>query len=402
MVRYRNFITSTASVLILTGCGGGGSTGTTEPAPPVTGPTNPSPAPTPTPAPAPTPTPTVTPFESPVNVLFIGGSITRGSNSSTPERSFARLTQDWLQARFATVNVLNIGVGATNSEFGVYRYARDAGSFRPDIAVIEFAVNDSDQSKMHFIRHTDALIYKIRQSNPQVRIIYAAATQPSEETQRRAGARDVRNQWAQEVVEANGGTFVDAGAEIWRQVIAGQRAVSEFFADTIHPNDLGHSLYAQAIEAALTSVIAAGKNSPQTMTRYIGQSRYETARMVTRDTAVTGSSCSPTSLTRRDAGPQSVSYFDQALSCSTGNSFTMRFTGTSVGVVTLNDGNANSLACEVDGGSPITVAQPRSSWIFPQMLYHFLPDTAHVLTCTVTGQMTFGEFMVSSSQRITL
>lgn len=402
MVRYRYLLTSAASVLMLAGCGGSDSGGSGSATPPVTVPTNPTPTPTPTPAPAPTPTPSVTLFESPLNVLFIGGSITRGSNSSTPEKSYARLTQDWLQARFATVNVLNIAVGATGSEFGVYRYDRDAGSFRPDIAVIEYAVNDSDQSQMHFFRQTDGLIYKIRQSNPQVRIIYVAATQSSEEAQRRAGSRDVRNQWAQQVTEANGGTFVDAGADIWPQVIAGQRGVSEFFADTIHPNDLGHSTYAQALENALTSVLASGKSAPVTTTKYIAQSRYETARMVTRDAAVTASSCSSTSLTRRDAGPQSVSYFDQALSCSTGNSFTMRFTGTSVGVTTLNDGNSNSLACQIDGGSPITVTQPRSTWIFPQMLYHFLPDTNHVLSCTVTGQMIFGEFMVSSSQRITL
>lgn len=401
MVRCRSALAMVMAALSLSGCGDGGSDGsggsTTPPG------TSPSPTPTPAPTPTPTPTPpaTVTPFESPLNILFIGGSITRGSNASAPENRYARRVESWLRTKFSTVNALNIGVGATNSQFAVHRYQRDAGDFRPDIAIIEFAVNDQDTSRAHFLSHTDALVYKIRQNNPQARIIYVAATRPAEEAARRSGSRDGRIDWAQEVMTANDSSMIDAGADIWRQVLAGQRVASDFFTDTVHPNDLGHAVYADAIQKALESILASGKAAPVSTSRYIAQTGYETARMIRRDEAVAATTCSPTSLSRKDAGSQSVSYFDQALACTTGQTITVRFTGTSIGIATLNDGSSNVLQCRMDGGASTAFNQPDTSWLYPQMLYQFLPDGSHQMTCEVQGRMTFGEILVNSSRRLT-
>ncbi|MCR5584678.1 MAG: SGNH/GDSL hydrolase family protein [Lachnospiraceae bacterium] len=88
-----------------------------------------------------------------VTVAFIGGSITQGAGAiPINTRCYAYLT--FLKfceicGRKADDNVkyVKAGVGGTPSELGLLRYDRDVtknGEINPDIVIVEFAVNDSD------------------------------------------------------------------------------------------------------------------------------------------------------------------------------------------------------------------------------------------------------------------
>ena len=97
----------------------------------------------------------------PITVGFLGGSITQGCLSSTPETCYAYLVYRWWRERFpgSEVTYLNAGIGGTSSQFGVARVEEDLLSHNPDVVIVEFSVNDEDNA--HFLETYEGLIRKI-------------------------------------------------------------------------------------------------------------------------------------------------------------------------------------------------------------------------------------------------
>ncbi len=88
-----------------------------------------------------------------VTIAFVGGSITQGAGA-TPIHHKAYAYQTWERFRKIfgeNVRLIKAGVGGTPSELGMIRFERDVlrgGSVRPDLIVVEFAVNDEgDETK---------------------------------------------------------------------------------------------------------------------------------------------------------------------------------------------------------------------------------------------------------------
>ena len=81
---------------------------------------------------------------------FIGGSITQGSLSTTPQTCYAYRVYTWWKETFpqAEFAYCNAGIGGTTSEFGVARVGTDLLAERPDFVIVEFSVND--ESTEHF------------------------------------------------------------------------------------------------------------------------------------------------------------------------------------------------------------------------------------------------------------
>lgn len=86
-----------------------------------------------------------------VVVAYIGGSITQGAGAKPiTEKSYAYLSYRGFCDLFTKdggehVKFVKAGVGGTPSELGMIRYERDVtdyGKIKPDIVIVEFAVND--------------------------------------------------------------------------------------------------------------------------------------------------------------------------------------------------------------------------------------------------------------------
>ncbi|WP_010677929.1 SGNH/GDSL hydrolase family protein [Bacillus timonensis] len=92
-----------------------------------------------------------------VTIAFIGGSITQGAGAKPIHSNcYAYKTYVQFKEKFAkgdgeNVHFIKAGVGGTPSQFGMIRYERDIlrdGKVKPDIVIIEFAVNDAgDETK---------------------------------------------------------------------------------------------------------------------------------------------------------------------------------------------------------------------------------------------------------------
>lgn len=88
-----------------------------------------------------------------MNVAIIGGSITEGAGASCYQNSYVYKLEQYLKSRYSDLTMLNLGAGGTASNFALFRLKRDLGDFKPDIILVEFAVNDRIYSS------TDSSIY---------------------------------------------------------------------------------------------------------------------------------------------------------------------------------------------------------------------------------------------------
>lgn len=77
-------------------------------------------------------------------VATLGGSITQGFNASSSRFRYADRIVEALQKKFpkSHFELINAGVGATGSKYGVLRLQRDLFCRRPDLVIFEYAVND--------------------------------------------------------------------------------------------------------------------------------------------------------------------------------------------------------------------------------------------------------------------
>lgn len=90
-----------------------------------------------------------------VTLGFIGGSITQGAGAvPIHEKCYPRIFADEFGKKYSKggeVKLIKAGVGGTPSELGMIRFERDVlrdGEEKPDLIVIEFAVNDEgDETK---------------------------------------------------------------------------------------------------------------------------------------------------------------------------------------------------------------------------------------------------------------
>lgn len=87
----------------------------------------------------------------PVVIAYIGGSITQGAGAKPiDKKSYAYLSYRGFCDRFTkdggkNITFVKAGVGGTPSELGMIRYEKevtDFGKIKPDIVIVEFAVND--------------------------------------------------------------------------------------------------------------------------------------------------------------------------------------------------------------------------------------------------------------------
>lgn len=192
-----------------------------------------------------------------VTVAFIGGSITQGAGAIPINtecyayktfRGFCGLTGRGTEDN---IHYVKAGVGGTPSELGMIRYEKDVlreGSVTPDVVVVEFAVNDEgDETKGECY---DSLVRRILNAGnrPAVILLFAVF------------ASDFNLQERLSPV----GTAYDLPMVSTRDAVLEQfylrpgsgRVISknQFFYDSFHPTNVGHTVMADGIIHLLRTV----------------------------------------------------------------------------------------------------------------------------------------------------
>ncbi len=180
-----------------------------------------------------------------VTVGVIGGSITQGSLASVPANCYASKFNDWWQNKFPGGNVefVNAGIGGTNSYLGVHRVDEQLLSYKPDVVIVEFSVNDTDKVMNKF--SYDSLVRKILScdSNPAVMLLFTTMEDGT-------SLQDVHK----EIGKAYDLPMISYHDAVYPEVAAGTLNWKDISPDNIHPNDAGHDIINQIISRYLDSV----------------------------------------------------------------------------------------------------------------------------------------------------
>ena len=183
-----------------------------------------------------------------ITLGFIGGSITQGAGAiPIHEKCYARVFADEFEKKYAKggkVDLVKAGVGGTPSELGMIRFERDVlrdGIKKPDLIVIEFAVNDEgDETKgvcfESLIRKAYNLPWK-----PAVVILFAVFSNDWN-LQDRLGPVGVRYHIPMVSV-------LDAVSPQFMLLPEDGRVISknQYFYDQYHPSNLGHQIMSDCI-----------------------------------------------------------------------------------------------------------------------------------------------------------
>lgn len=172
-----------------------------------------------------------------LRVVAFGGSITLGGEG---------WIAPWLRQRLPGVQVSlrNAGWGATNSELGTFRLARDVLANDPDLVLIEFAVNDWMLSDTEAVRCVESLVARLAHLPHRPGIVLVLAAD-------RNGPNHARHR----AVAAHYGLLcVDMQAAMAAHAAAGGR-LDDCFVDSIHLRPAGNAVYARALEAALEPLL---------------------------------------------------------------------------------------------------------------------------------------------------
>ncbi len=192
-----------------------------------------------------------------VTIAFIGGSITQGAGAVPINtacyayktfQGFCRLAG---RGEEENIHYIKAGVGGTPSELGMIRYERDVlrdGAVRPDVVVVEFAVNDEgDETKGECY---DSLVRKILQGDgaPAVILLFAVFADDSNLQERLI---PVGQAYRLPMVSIR-----DCVVEQFYRRPGEGRVVSknQYFYDRYHPTNIGHTVMADGLEYLLRKV----------------------------------------------------------------------------------------------------------------------------------------------------
>lgn len=191
-----------------------------------------------------------------IKLGFIGGSITQGSLSSTPETCYAYLVYEWWCANFpkAEFTYINAGIGGTTSQFGAARAEDDLLRYAPDFVIVEFSVNDD--STEHFKETYEGLVRKVlaSSSHPAVMLVHNVFYNNGGNAQL-MHARIARHYDL---------PAVSMQSTIYKALVDGAFDNRVITPDDLHPNDNGHALVSRVITYYLDRMKEMSENESST------------------------------------------------------------------------------------------------------------------------------------------
>lgn len=277
-----------------------------------------------------------------ITIAFIGGSITAGSNAEPMETAcFAALTTDWWEETFKDANFtyINAGIGATDSYLGAHRLSEDVLQYKPDLVILEFAVNDCNpwnkESYEGIVRHI------LSADNEPALVTLMNTTESFSDD-----SNDhiiVCHHYNLPVVNYEGifGQGLMEGTLTWSDIGC---------PDGVHPKTEGHALIAYCLTTFFRSVLT--DINTTVYDEYSLPATTLTANRYEDSTFVDGSEIEETSKTGFiDMEKYTGLSEDDGWYTDCGGSISYNVTGDSFGVFYLktNDGNGGSFDVYVDG-----------------------------------------------------
>lgn len=163
-------------------------------------------------------------------ILFIGDSITQGWNSEYDGLSYAHRVTDFFDAK----SLIN-GIGGSYFAGGSF----DTPDFDPDIVVIAYGCNDFAHYKTadERARHADEFLGLVKNAYAGKKLFYVVPIMRRDVTGERLSEFLNMRKCFEKIAMEHGFVTVDG--------LAAVPDFADFYADDLHPNDLGFASYAE-------------------------------------------------------------------------------------------------------------------------------------------------------------
>lgn len=199
-----------------------------------------------------------------VTVVMLGGSITQGGGAD----GYVAAVGNWLQEAYPGIRakVVNAGIGGTGSDFGAKRYDRDVLAHKPDLVLIEFAVNDGGSNRTV---HMERMVHKTWLASPTTDLAFFYTLHQAHLPSYEKGLLPTAAAWHDRVADFYGiPTFAPAFAVV-KKLQAKEMEWSAFSRDACHPSKEGYAVFNQLFRSVLPQLLAAGNAGPHALGRSI-------------------------------------------------------------------------------------------------------------------------------------
>ena len=182
---------------------------------------------------------------TPVTLGFVGGSITAGGRLQDLKNRYSDVFASYLRHDYPglTVKVANAGLSATGSRYAATRAKFQLFPKKPDLIVVEFAINDVGTASEDEIRASmEGLVRQCLKVGPEVAVILLFTPKPD--------GFNVQN------LHSEVGAHYNLPMISYRNAVSplindGRLKFDDLFVDDPHPNTSGHRIMAQLLHAYL-------------------------------------------------------------------------------------------------------------------------------------------------------
>ena len=329
-----------------------------------------------------------------VNIAYLGGSITE-ANPGWRSQTLA-----WFKARFpkADVHEINGAISGTGAGYGAIRLAGDVLRHKPDLLFVEFKVNWSDgfdyEAPEGIIRQTWAA-----DPNTDICFVYTCSEPMVQELREKRHYAFCTAM--EDVCNAYGIPSIDMGFEVVRRIDAGTMVFRSdkrdetrfvFAHDACHPVPKGHEIYRDVIAKGVEMMLAEKRDpAPHAIPAPLRPNPFVDCTLLPCEKFLPAADW-----TDVDFDKDPVYRSDYHRTCAMlrggrwtakeGATFSLTFTGTTVGLSDIPQDKEMVMTASVDGGKPIEFKRLRSSEPRLHSRFFFLPLQPfgrHTVTFTV-------------------
>lgn len=176
-----------------------------------------------------------------LKVVLFGDSIAEGANSSgraltTPFLpTWGSLFVENLRRHYRTkVNLINTSKGGMNSNWALENAAQKVGEYLPDVAIIAFGMNDSDEPSQ-FAEKMKAIKEVVLEQSPHTEFIFCGTTFPNPQLKNFYKHQD---EYARALMDLQGqGTVIADFCSMQKYLLQRKRFIDLTGNNVNHPND---------------------------------------------------------------------------------------------------------------------------------------------------------------------
>ena len=281
-----------------------------------------------------------------IRLSYFGGSITAGAGASKPQFCYRELLTTWLKKQNPEVKItpFNAAIGGTGSWLGAFRCFNDVIYQRPDLVIVEFAVNDMGATEPEAIASMEGIVRQLRRgpTKPDILFVYTLVKGHLEAF--KAGTLPPTMQFHEKVAEHYGIPSVCMAKSAAEAIFSGKLTMEEFAKDNVHPTDAGYALYLEALKPFFEKskgnlgVVATELPKP------LSPEPMEKAKLVSYDWAEMDDGWLGWQLSKSQNLPH------VAVSDKPGSTISLKFKGSQIGIYDIIGIDTGNLDYSIDGG----------------------------------------------------